>query len=252
MKYERATAVLTIAFLVSLVLNLGLYFQIKHLEQDSARQIHELSQTLSDLVFSMHYQDIQAARQRWITVHGNPHDDTYVMPCYINTGIFAAWIDSKANLELVPEGCYGPRLYGTYWDGFPRPNWCRPPEIIALWVQLYNKSSDLWFSETDVLSRKPGDFACYLINNSNHEVIGIDAHYAIHLKQDFKDNSLSNILGTPNYLLSPRSYGMCNDGLWNWKYDVWLKDDEWYWAYDLEIIVDWKNESASIKMLKSK
>jgi len=45
---------------------------------------------------------------------------------------------------------------------------------------------------------------------------------------------------------------MCNDGLWNWKYDVKLKDDEWYWAYDLEIMVDWKNESASIKMLKSK
>ena len=266
MKYKIATVVLTVTLVVSVILNVGFYFQVRHLEginRNNARKIEELSQTLSDMVFSTYYQDVQGAGQRWIDVHGSPPEGVEVKPCYINTGDVAAWIDSAGNLQLVPDGCYGPLLYGIYWDGFPRPDWCRPPEVIAIWVQLHNGSSGLWFSTTEVLSRKPGDFACYLINTSDHKVIGIDAHYATHLERDFKDNSLPktlpNILGTPNYLLRPHSYGMSNDGSWNWEYEVLLKDGEWppgaggwYPGYDLELMVDWKTETASIKMLKPK
>ena len=263
MKYKIATVVLTVILVVSFILNIVFYFQIIHLgkiNRNNESQIQDLSQTISDLVFSIYYQDIQGAVQRWIEVHGSPTEGLEVKPCYINTGDVAAWIDSTGSLQLIPEGCYGPSWpRGYYWDGFPRPDWCRPPEVIAIWVQLYNASSGLWFSTTDVLSRKPGDFACYLVNTSDHKVIGVDAHYAIHLEQDFKDNSLPktlpSILGTAIYLLRPRSYGMCNDGSWNWEYEVMLEDGEWHgWhsEYDLELMVDWKTETASIKMLKPK
>mgnify|MGYP001045512893 CR=1 FL=1 len=260
MQSKITTVVLTVTLVVSLILNIGFYFQIRGLEEmnrNSARQIQELFQTLSDMVFSVYYQDIQVAGQRWIEVHGSPPEGVEVKPCYINTDDVAAWIDSAGNLQLIREGVYGPRWpRGLYWDGFPYPDWCRPPEVIAIWVQLYNRSSGLWFSETEVLSRKSGDFTCYLINSSAHKVIGIDAYYAIHLEQDFKNNSLPkilpNIIGTPNFLLRPRSYGMCNDGSWDWKYEVMLKDVEWYYAYDLVLIVDWNTETAGIKMLKPK
>lgn len=167
MKYKTGIVVLTVTLVVSLILNIGFYFQTRHLEEmnrNRAHQIQELSQTFSYVIFSRYYQDIQGAVQRWIEAHGSLPEGVEVKPCYINTGDVAGWIDSAGSLQLVPEGCYGPLLYGCYWDGFPRPDWCRPPEVIALWVQLYNKSNGLWFSTTEVLSRKPGNFASYLIN----------------------------------------------------------------------------------------
>lgn len=199
MKYKITTVVLTVILAVSLILNIAFYFQIIHLgeiNRNNESQIQDLSQTLSDIVFSMYYQDIQGAVQRWIEVHGSPPEGFEVKLCYINTGDVAAWIDSIGNLEFQfkagdQPSFYGPRYpRGLYWEGFPYPGWCRPPEVIAVWVQLYNRSSSLWFSRTDVLSRKPGDFACYLINSSTHKVVGIDGCYAVNLLQDFRDDSL--------------------------------------------------------------
>lgn len=258
MKHKIATVVLTVTLTVSLILNIVFYFQIGHLEEinrNNESQIQDLSQTLSDMIFSIYHQDIQGAVQRWIEVHGSPAEGLEVKPCYVNTGDVAAWIDSDHNLQFIQAGLYGPHWPFGYWDSFPYPDWCRPPEVIAVWVYAYNKSSGLWFSTRDFL----GDFACYFINHSDHKAVGIDGHYAVNLLQDFKDNSLpntlTNIIGTPNYLLKPISWGMRNDGSWNSKYEIMLKDGEWHgWRseYDLVLVIDWNTETASIKMLKPK
>jgi len=272
MKYKITMVVLTVILAVSLILNVVFYFQIIHLgeiNRNNESQIQDLSQTLSDMIFSIYYQDIQGAVQRWIEVHGSPPEGVEVKPSYINTGDVAAWIDPTGNLEFQFKAgdfpsVYGPRYpRGLYWEGFPYPSWCHPPEVIAVWVQLYNKSSGIWSSGTDVFSRNLGDFAFYLVNSSAHKVIGIDGNYAAILLRDFRDNSvpntLPNILGTPDYLLNPLSWGMCNDGSWESAYEILLKDGEWplgkggwHPAYDLKFKVDWKIETASIKMLKPK
>lgn len=184
------------------------YIQYQRLNQLYA-EYESLFETLSYSLFSAYQKDIQAAVQRWILVHGIPKEEIEVKPCYINTGTLAAWIDSASNLQLVSEGCYGPlRPHGTYWGCFPYPNWCKPPEVIAVWVQLYNKSSGLWFPREKVLLRKLGEFACYLVNTSDHKVIGIDGYYAITLEHNFWRNSLPNLLGTSNYGLTDCRYGM--------------------------------------------
>jgi len=230
------------------------YAQYQTLNQLSVK--HEsLSEALSDLLLSAYHKDIQAAVQRWIQVHGTPQEDIEIKPCYVNTGTIAAWIDLANHLQLVPEGCYGPRWpRGSFWDCFPYPDWCKPPEVIAVWVQLYNKSSGLWFPEEKVLSRKLGEFACYLVNTSDHKVIGIDGYYAIILEQEFWHNSLPNLLGTTNYGLTDFRYGMgygyATDNSWGFELEIKLKDTGQY--YDLILIIDWNTESAKIHTLKLK
>ncbi len=250
------------------------YVQIRHLEElnrNNESQIQDLSQTLSSMVYSLYHQDIQAAVQRWIDIHGNPPKGVEVKPCYVNTGDVAAWIDQKGHLEYEFMAGEFPSLYGPlyprggYWDAFPYAQWVRPPEVIAVWVQLYNRSSGLWFPKTEVFSRSIGEFAFYFINSSSHEVVGIDGIYAVLLLQDFKDNSLPNILpdiiGTSNYLLYPRSWGMSSGGSWRRRDWIMLQSDEptgedcirdWCPAYDLELLVDWKTETASIETLNPK
>lgn len=98
------------------------YIQYQRLNELSA-EYDSLTETLSDLLFSAYQKDIQAAIQRWIQVHGRIQKDIEIKPCYINTGILAAWIDPANNLQLVPEGYYGPLWpQGSYWDCFPTPN----------------------------------------------------------------------------------------------------------------------------------
>lgn len=121
-------------------------------------------------------------------------------------------------------------------------------------MQLYNKSNGLWFSGATVLSRKIGEFVCYLVNTSDHRVIGIDGYYAITLEQDFWHNSLPNLLGTANYGLTDFRYGMgygyATDNSWEFELEIKLKDTGQY--YDLILIIDWNTESAKIHTLKLK
>jgi DNA-binding transcriptional ArsR family regulator len=230
------------------------YVQYQKLNKLSA-EYESLSETLSDLLFSAYHKDIQAAVQRWIQVHGTLQDGIEIKPCYINTGTLAAWIDPENHLQLVPEGYYGPQWpRGSYWDCFPYPTWCKPPEAIAVWVQLYNKSNGLWFPKEKVLSRKLGEFACYLINTSDHKVIGIDGYYATTLEQDFWHNSLPNLLGTYNYGLTSFRYGIgygyAEDNSWGFELEIKLKDTEQY-CY-LMLIIDWNMEIAKVHTLMLK
>jgi len=238
--------------IISLIILCGLsYVQYQRLNQLST-EYESLSETLSDVIFSAYYKDFQAAIQRWTQIHGIPLEGVEIKPCYINTGTLAAWIDSANNIELVPEGHYGYKSpwYGYYWDQFPYPDWCHPPEVISIWVQLYNRSGGSWFPREKVLSRKLGDFACYLVNTSIHRVIGIDGYYAITLEQDFWHNSLPNLLGTANYGLTWFEYGMGNNSSWEFNLKIKSKDSEKY--YDMTLIIDWNTESAKVETLQLK
>lgn len=121
-------------------------------------------------------------------------------------------------------------------------------------MQLYNKSNGLWFPREKVLSRKIGEFACYLVNSSDHEVIGIAGYYAITLEEDFWHNSLPTLLGTTNYGLTDFGYGMgygyATDNSGGFELEVKLKDTEQY--YDLILIIDWNKENAKVHTLKLK
>lgn len=230
------------------------YIQYQRLNHLSA-EYESVCKTLSDSLLFTYQRDIQAAIQRWMQVHGSIQNKIEIKPCYINVGILAAWIDPANNLKLASGGYYGPLwLRGGYWDCFPYPNWCKPPEVIAVWVQLYNKSSGTWFPEEDVLSRKLGEFACYLVNTSDHKVIGIDGYYAIRLEQDFWHNSLPNLLGTSNYGLISYSYGMgcgyAEGNSWEFELEIVLKDTQQ--RYELILIVDWSTESVKVYALSPK
>lgn len=252
LRWKVFFSVLMISLMISLILLSGLYYvQYQRLNQVSAGY-ESLSETLTEVTLSAYSKDFQAATQRWTQVHGIPLEGVEIRPCYINVGTLAAWIDSAYNIELEPEGVYGYKLpwYGYYWHQFGYPEWCHPPEVISIWVQLYNRSGDSWFPGAKVLSRTLGDFACYLVNTSSHTVIGIDGFYAIALEQDFWHNSLPTLLGTSNFGLTWFKYGMDNDGSWDFDLEIKLKDSGEY--YDLTLIIDWNTESAKVKTLQIK
>lgn len=251
-----------LALMISLIIfSVFSYIQYQKLNQLSAKYeyLSETSEMISYSLLSAYHKDIQAAIQRWIQVHGTPQQDIEIKPCYINTGAIAAWIDLENHLEIVPEGCYGPMWpRGSYWIGFPYPDWIKPPDVIAVWVQLYNKSSGLWASRENVLSRKLGEFACYLVNTSDHRVISIDGYYAAEIWKNFWDNTLPSLLpsllGTSHYELTGISYGMgygyAERNSWEYELEIRLKDNGQF--YILKVIIDSNTESAMVYSLKPK
>jgi len=239
--------VVLLAFLLAFASAFYFYYRETNKLQAEYFRINEI---LSNTVFSAYSDEIGAAVQRWREVHGNPSENADILPCYINTGTIAAWIDPEGNLQLESSYYYGPQYqHGEYWRGFPYPTWCRPPEIIAVWVQLYNKSINLWYAREGVLDRETGNFACYLINRSHHRVIGIDGYYAVTLFEKFWHNSFPEMLGTHDYKLTEASYGMRDDGSWEFNYRIQLKYTEEY--RDVKLLVNWKTENVEIETCKS-
>lgn len=259
MKWKIFFAVIMVGLIVLAGVN---YVQIRHLEElnrNNESQLQDLSQTLSSMIYSRYHGDIQAAVQRWIGVHGNPPEGAEVKPAYINTGDVAAWIDPTSNLEFHFRAGDQPSIYGPlypmggYWDTQNFPSWIRPPEIIAVMIQLWNISSGPWSHVEWTRSREVGEYAHYLVNTSTHEVVGIDEFYAWALWNDFRDNNLSKTFPEPYYYVGLQSGPhMRNNGTWVFKPLVYEKVNGLRIAYEGVLKIDWNTESVSIETLNPK
>ena len=60
------------------------------------------NEILFNTVFSAYSDDIGAAMQRWREVHGNAFEGGEILPCYVNTGTIAAWMDSEVICSWTP------------------------------------------------------------------------------------------------------------------------------------------------------
>ncbi len=67
-------------------------------------------------------------------------------------------------------------------------------------------------------------------------MIGIDGYYVVTLFEKFWRNSVPEMLGTHDYKLAEASYGMRDDGSWEFNYRIQPKNTEEY--RDVKLLVN--------------